>query len=109
MSSKPLSAPLQQRRAAAVSDNSDRRPVAAVDEATRSAANHRLNSLTKPQGALGRLEPLAAQPVDAQYAVQVVAERQDRGAHGLSLTLAYLQSVDQHAGPCTAPEPRSRR
>jgi len=32
-----------------------------VDEASRAAANHRLDLLTKPQGALGRLEPLAAQ------------------------------------------------
>jgi len=56
-----LSAPLQQRRADAVGNNSGRRPVAAVDEASRAAANHRLDLLTKPQGALGRLEPLAAQ------------------------------------------------
>ena len=61
MSSRPLSAPLQQRRADAVGNNSGRRPVAAVDEASRAAANHRLDLLTKPQGALGRLEPLAAQ------------------------------------------------
>src|SRR5258708_25781894 len=61
MSSKPSSAPLQQRRADAASDNSGCRPVAAVDEATRAAANHRLDMLTKPRGALGRLEPLAAQ------------------------------------------------
>jgi nicotinate-nucleotide--dimethylbenzimidazole phosphoribosyltransferase len=32
-----------------------------VDEAMRAAALHRLDTLTKPQGALGRLEPLAAQ------------------------------------------------
>jgi len=32
-----------------------------VDEAMRAAANRRLDTLTKPQGALGRLEPLAAQ------------------------------------------------
>src|SRR2546430_5109239 len=61
MSSKPLSAPVQQRRAAAASDNSGRSPIAAVDEASRLAAYHRLDILTKPQGALGRLEPLAAQ------------------------------------------------
>jgi len=61
MSSKPLSAPVPERRAGAASDNSGRRPVAAVDEASRAAANHRLDILTKPQGALGRLEPLAAQ------------------------------------------------
>ena len=61
MSSRPLSAPLQQRRADAVGNNSGRRPVAAVDEASRAAANHRLDLLAKPQGALGRLEPLAAQ------------------------------------------------
>ncbi len=61
MSSNPLSAPVPERRAAAVSDNSGRRPVAAVDEASRSAANHHMDMLTKPQGALGRLEPLAAQ------------------------------------------------
>ena len=36
-------------------------PIPAVDEATRAAANRRLDTLTKPQGALGRLEPLAAQ------------------------------------------------
>lgn len=61
MSSRPLSAPLNQRRAGAVGNNSGCRPVAAVDEASRAAANHRLDLLTKPQGALGRLEPLAAQ------------------------------------------------
>src|SRR5438046_1720850 len=38
-----------------------RRPRAAVAEASRAAANHRLDLLAKPQGALGRLEPLAAQ------------------------------------------------
>jgi nicotinate-nucleotide--dimethylbenzimidazole phosphoribosyltransferase len=32
-----------------------------VDEAVRAAANRRLDTLTKPLGALGRLEPLAAQ------------------------------------------------
>jgi nicotinate-nucleotide--dimethylbenzimidazole phosphoribosyltransferase len=32
-----------------------------VDETMRAAALHRLDTLTKPQGALGRLEPLAAQ------------------------------------------------
>jgi nicotinate-nucleotide--dimethylbenzimidazole phosphoribosyltransferase len=32
-----------------------------VNEAAREAANRRLDVLTKPQGALGRLEPLAAQ------------------------------------------------
>jgi nicotinate-nucleotide--dimethylbenzimidazole phosphoribosyltransferase len=32
-----------------------------VDETAREAANRRLDVLTKPQGALGRLEPLAAQ------------------------------------------------
>src|ERR1700690_3752927 len=32
-----------------------------VDESVREAANRRLDTLTKPQGALGRLEPLAAQ------------------------------------------------
>src|SRR5947207_14880874 len=66
MSSKPSSAPLQQRRAAAASANSGRSPVAAVDEASRLAAYHRLDILTKPQGALGRREPLAA-PVCAVF------------------------------------------
>src|ERR1700690_1120457 len=32
-----------------------------VDESVREAANRRLDTLTKPHGALGRLEPLAAQ------------------------------------------------
>jgi nicotinate-nucleotide--dimethylbenzimidazole phosphoribosyltransferase len=35
--------------------------IAAADEAVRAAALRRLDSLTKPLGALGRLEPLAAQ------------------------------------------------
>jgi nicotinate-nucleotide--dimethylbenzimidazole phosphoribosyltransferase len=35
--------------------------LAPVDELAREAANRRLDVLTKPQGALGRLEPLAAQ------------------------------------------------
>ena len=61
MSSKPSSAPVPERRAGAARDNSGRGPVAAVDAASRAAANHRLDILTKPQGALGRLEPLAAQ------------------------------------------------
>ena len=61
MSSKPLSALVPERCADAASDNSGCRPVAAVDEASRAAANRRLDMLTKPQGALGRLEPLAAQ------------------------------------------------
>jgi nicotinate-nucleotide--dimethylbenzimidazole phosphoribosyltransferase len=61
MSSKRLPAPVAVRRADAASDDSGRRPVAAVDEATRVAAYHRLDILTKPQGALGRLESLAAQ------------------------------------------------
>src|SRR5882762_4087575 len=61
MSSKPLSALGSERCADAASENSGCRPVAAVDEASRAAANHRLDMLTKPQGALGRLEPLAAQ------------------------------------------------
>jgi nicotinate-nucleotide--dimethylbenzimidazole phosphoribosyltransferase len=56
MSSTLLSAPVQQSRA-----DAGRGPVAAVDEAMRTAANRRLDILTKPQGALGRLEPLAAQ------------------------------------------------
>jgi nicotinate-nucleotide--dimethylbenzimidazole phosphoribosyltransferase len=38
-----------------------------VDEAARVAANHRLDTLTKPQGALGRLEPLAAQVCAIQH------------------------------------------
>jgi nicotinate-nucleotide--dimethylbenzimidazole phosphoribosyltransferase len=37
------------------------RTVSAADEAVRAAANRRLDTLTKPLGALGRLEPLAAQ------------------------------------------------
>jgi nicotinate-nucleotide--dimethylbenzimidazole phosphoribosyltransferase len=36
------------------------RPVPPLDERIRQAANHRLDILTKPLGALGRLEPLAA-------------------------------------------------
>jgi nicotinate-nucleotide--dimethylbenzimidazole phosphoribosyltransferase len=36
-------------------------PIAPVDETSRSAANRRLDTLTKPQGALGQLESLAAQ------------------------------------------------
>jgi nicotinate-nucleotide--dimethylbenzimidazole phosphoribosyltransferase len=36
-------------------------PVSPVDEATRAAAYRRLDTLTKPQGALGRLEFVAAQ------------------------------------------------
>jgi nicotinate-nucleotide--dimethylbenzimidazole phosphoribosyltransferase len=36
-------------------------PVSPVDEGTRAAAYRRLDTLTKPQGALGRLELLAAQ------------------------------------------------
>jgi nicotinate-nucleotide--dimethylbenzimidazole phosphoribosyltransferase len=35
--------------------------IAPVDEAMRAAASRRLDVLTKPRGALGRLEPLAAQ------------------------------------------------
>jgi len=35
--------------------------VSAADETIRAAANRRLDTLTKPLGALGRLEPLAAQ------------------------------------------------
>src|SRR6202162_6162138 len=35
--------------------------ISPVDEAIRAAANRRLDMLTKPRGALGRLEPLAAQ------------------------------------------------
>jgi nicotinate-nucleotide--dimethylbenzimidazole phosphoribosyltransferase len=37
------------------------RPVAPIDEAIRAAAYRRLDILTKPRGALGQLEPLAAQ------------------------------------------------
>jgi nicotinate-nucleotide--dimethylbenzimidazole phosphoribosyltransferase len=75
MSSKPLPAPLQQRRADAASDKSGRRPVAAVDEASRAAANHRLDMLTKPQGALGRLEPLAAQVCAVFHTLHPTIER----------------------------------
>jgi nicotinate-nucleotide--dimethylbenzimidazole phosphoribosyltransferase len=35
--------------------------IPSVDESMRAAANRRLDTLTKPRGALGRLEPLAAQ------------------------------------------------
>ena len=35
--------------------------ICAADAAIRAAANRRLDTLTKPLGALGRLEPLAAQ------------------------------------------------
>jgi nicotinate-nucleotide--dimethylbenzimidazole phosphoribosyltransferase len=41
-----------------------------ADEAIRSAANRRLDSLTKPLGALGNLEPLAAQVCAVQRTVE---------------------------------------
>src|SRR6266478_3354086 len=44
--------------------------VPAADEAIRSAAHRRLDSLTKPLGALGRLEPLAAQVCAVQRTVE---------------------------------------
>src|SRR5260221_2330920 len=46
-----------------------------IDTATREAANRRLDTLTKPQGALGRLEPLAAQVCGIQRTLKPVITR----------------------------------
>jgi nicotinate-nucleotide--dimethylbenzimidazole phosphoribosyltransferase len=43
-----------------------------ADAAIRAAANHRLDTLTKPLGALGRLEPLAAQVCAVQQTLKPV-------------------------------------
>src|SRR5207302_1912536 len=101
MSSKPSSAPVQQRRAAAASDNSGCSPVAAVDEASRLAAYHRLDMLTKPQGALGRLEPLAAQvcgvfhtlhPAIEQPVALVFDRGMERVEYGANLSGQWLET-----------------
>jgi len=42
-----------------------------VDEAIRATAYQRLDMLTKPQGALGRLEPLAAQVCAIQRTLDI--------------------------------------
>ncbi|MGO8829117.1 MAG: nicotinate-nucleotide--dimethylbenzimidazole phosphoribosyltransferase [Steroidobacteraceae bacterium] len=53
-----------------------------ADEAIRGAALRRLDSLTKPLGALGRLEPLAAQACAAQRTLEPVI------AHPVALVFA---------------------
>jgi nicotinate-nucleotide--dimethylbenzimidazole phosphoribosyltransferase len=62
VNSQSLSSPrVDPRPGVATNDIPAFAPVSPVDEATRAAAGHRLDTLTKPQGALGRLELLAAQ------------------------------------------------
>jgi nicotinate-nucleotide--dimethylbenzimidazole phosphoribosyltransferase len=45
--------------------------ISPVDEAVRAAANRRLDTLTKPRGALGELEPLAAQVCAIQKTLDI--------------------------------------
>src|SRR6266481_8621079 len=56
------------------SDLSQFSAISPVDEAIRAAAYRRLDVLTKPRGALGRLEPLAAQvcAIQKTLGVQIV-------------------------------------
>ena len=58
-----------------------------ADEAIRGAALRRLDSLTKPLGALGRLEPLAAQVCAAQRTLEPVI------AHPVALVFAADHGV----------------
>lgn len=73
--------------------------IAPADESVRAAANRRLDTLTKPLGALGRLEPLAAQlcaiqgtlaPAIAEPVALVFAADHGVAARGVS---AYPKSV----------------
>src|SRR6266403_1044127 len=59
-----------------------------VDEAIRSAAFRRLDVLTKPRGALGRLEPLAAQVCAIQGTLDV------RLAQPVGIVFAKLQGIE---------------
>jgi nicotinate-nucleotide--dimethylbenzimidazole phosphoribosyltransferase len=49
--------------------------IVSADERTREAAKRRLDTLTKPRGALGRLEPLAAQVCAIQRTLQPAITR----------------------------------
>lgn len=61
--------------------------IPAADEAFRAAANRRLDSLTKPLGALGRLEPLAAQVCAVQRTLAPVI------AHPVAIVFAADHGV----------------